>query len=75
MLSTGNSIGTPALLPDGTIARESMMVGLEAFEIDYPNPRALSPADYEDAEAREAAHTGESPQTELSPQTEETRPR
>jgi NADH-quinone oxidoreductase subunit J len=67
VLSTGNSIGTPALLPDGTIARESMMFGLEQFEIDYPNPRALSPADYEDAEAREA------PPTEETLQTEETR--
>ena len=69
VLSTGNSIGTPALLPDGTIARESMMVGLEAYEIDYPNPRALSPADYADAEAREAPQTGDAQQTE------ETRPR
>ena len=27
VLSTGNSIGTPALLPDGTISHESVMVG------------------------------------------------
>jgi NADH-quinone oxidoreductase subunit J len=67
VLASGNSIGTPALLPDGTIARESMMFGLEQFEIDYPNPRALSPAEYEDAEAREA------PPTEETLQTEETR--
>jgi NADH-quinone oxidoreductase subunit J len=27
VLSSGNSIGTPALLPDGTLSRESVMVG------------------------------------------------
>jgi NADH-quinone oxidoreductase subunit J len=52
VLSTGNSIGTPALLPDGSISRESVMTGLQDFPIDYPNPRALDPADYDDAETR-----------------------
>jgi hypothetical protein len=27
VLSTGNSIGTPALLPDGSISRESVLSG------------------------------------------------
>ena len=27
VLSSGNSIGTPALLPDGSLSRESVMVG------------------------------------------------
>ena len=53
VLSTGNSIGTPALLPDGTIARESVMTGLQEFPVDQPNQRALSPADYDDAEVRQ----------------------
>jgi NADH-quinone oxidoreductase subunit J len=30
VLSSGNSIGTPALLPDGTISTESVMSGLRA---------------------------------------------
>ncbi|HJQ44096.1 MAG TPA: NADH-quinone oxidoreductase subunit J [Jatrophihabitantaceae bacterium] len=29
VLSSGNSVGTPALLPDGSIARESVMVGAD----------------------------------------------
>jgi len=53
VLSTGNSIGTPALLPDGTVSRESIMTGLQEYPIDEPNQRALSPADYDDAEARQ----------------------
>jgi NADH-quinone oxidoreductase subunit J len=53
VLSTGNSIGTPALLPDGTISRESVMSGLQEFPIDQPNQRALDPADYDDAEIRQ----------------------
>jgi NADH-quinone oxidoreductase subunit J len=32
VLSTGNSIGTPALLPDGSISHESVMVGDAAYE-------------------------------------------
>ncbi len=53
VLSTGNSIGTPALLPDGTISRESVMVGDGDFEtIAGPNPRALDPAELGDSEAR-----------------------
>jgi NADH-quinone oxidoreductase subunit J len=53
VLATGNSIGTPALLPDGTVSRESIMTGLQEFPIDEPNQRALSPADYDDAEVRQ----------------------
>jgi NADH-quinone oxidoreductase subunit J len=53
VLATGNSVGTPALLPDGTVARESVMTGLQEYPIDYPNPRALNPADYDDAETRQ----------------------
>jgi NADH-quinone oxidoreductase subunit J len=54
VLSTGNSIGTPALLPDGTVARESLMVGHEDFsEVGGPHPRALDPADYEESEVRQ----------------------
>jgi NADH-quinone oxidoreductase subunit J len=53
VLATGNSIGTPALLPDGTVARESVMAGLQEFPVDQPNQRALDPADYDDAEARQ----------------------
>ncbi|WP_375477378.1 NADH-quinone oxidoreductase subunit J [uncultured Jatrophihabitans sp.] len=53
VLSTGNSIGTPALLPDGTASRESVMIGQEDFH-DVPgyNPRALDPSDYSDSETR-----------------------
>ncbi len=53
VLSTGNSIGTPALLPDGSISRESVMVGLDDLD-DAPgfNPRALDPGEYEDSETR-----------------------
>src|SRR4051812_15241625 len=52
VLSTGNAIGTPALLPDGTIAHESVMVGLEEFPPHRAAPRRLDPADYEDSEVR-----------------------
>jgi NADH-quinone oxidoreductase subunit J len=52
VLSTGNAIGTPALLPDGTIARESVMVGAEEFPPHVPAPRRLEPADYDDSEVR-----------------------
>jgi hypothetical protein len=30
VLSSGNSIGTPALLPDGSISRESVLSGIGA---------------------------------------------
>jgi NADH-quinone oxidoreductase subunit J len=53
VLSTGNAIGTPALLPDGTIAHESVMVGLEEFPPHVAAPRRLDPADYEDSEVRQ----------------------
>jgi NADH-quinone oxidoreductase subunit J len=36
VLSSGNAVGTPALLPDGTISHESVMAGLEQFT---PSPR------------------------------------
>jgi hypothetical protein len=29
------------------------MTGLQEYPIDYPNPRALNPADYDDAETRQ----------------------
>ena len=51
VLSTGNSIGTPALLPDGSIAHESLMVGHEEFPA-HVNPRALGTGDYDDSEVR-----------------------
>ena len=53
VLSTGNAIGTPALLPDGTIAHESVMVGLEEYPPHISAPRRLDPADYEDSEVRQ----------------------
>jgi NADH-quinone oxidoreductase subunit J len=52
VLSTGNAIGTPALLPDGSIAHESVMVGLEEFPPHISAPRRLEPADYGDSEVR-----------------------
>jgi NADH-quinone oxidoreductase subunit J len=52
VLSSGDSIGTPALLPDGSISHESVMVGREDFEPRLDNPRALDPADYQDSETR-----------------------
>jgi NADH-quinone oxidoreductase subunit J len=39
VLASGNSIGTPALLPDGSISRESVMVGIDAV------PRVPSPTE------------------------------
>ena len=33
VLSSGNSIGTPALLPDGSLSRESVMVGSRGVQI------------------------------------------
>jgi NADH-quinone oxidoreductase subunit J len=53
VLSTGNSIGTPALLPDGSISHESVMVGGEEFPPHVTSPRRLEPADYEDSEVRQ----------------------
>jgi NADH-quinone oxidoreductase subunit J len=52
VLATGNSIGTPALLPDGSISHESLMVGQEEFVALDKSPRALDPADYGKSEAR-----------------------
>ena len=53
VLSTGNSIGTPALLPDGSIAHESLMVGEEEFPPHITAPRRLEPADYDESEVRQ----------------------
>ena len=54
VLSTGNSIGTPALLPDGSIARESVIVGDEDYEFNTNvTPRALDTSDYDDSEVRQ----------------------
>jgi NADH-quinone oxidoreductase subunit J len=53
VLSTGNAIGTPALLPDGTIAQESVMVGDEEFPPHVSAPRRLPTADYDDSEVRQ----------------------
>ena len=52
VLSTGNSVGTPALLPDGTVSHESVMVGHEDFPPYGGEPTAIDPADYEDSEVR-----------------------
>jgi NADH-quinone oxidoreductase subunit J len=53
VLSTGNSIGTPALLPDGSISHESVMVGTEEFPVRPPVRSALEPSDYEQSEVRQ----------------------
>jgi NADH-quinone oxidoreductase subunit J len=53
VLSSGDSIGTPALLPDGSISRESVMVGLEDYDAHIDVPRALDPSDYDDSEVRQ----------------------
>ncbi len=53
VLSTGNSIGTPALLPDGTISHESVMAGTFEFPPYEGDPRALDPSDYDDSEVRQ----------------------
>ena len=53
VLSTGNSIGTPALLPDGTIAHESVMAVTYEFPPQEGIPGALPTADYHDSEVRQ----------------------
>jgi NADH-quinone oxidoreductase subunit J len=53
VLSTGNSVATPALLPDGTVSRESVMAGVQSFEPVGYVERALDPADVQPGEARE----------------------
>jgi len=53
VLSTGNSVATPALLPDGTVARESVMAGVSSWETPGYVERALEPADVQPGEARE----------------------
>jgi NADH-quinone oxidoreductase subunit J len=51
VLSSGNSIGTPALLPDGSISQESLMAGTSVGR--------QSPSTYErDREARELEERG-----------------
>jgi NADH-quinone oxidoreductase subunit J len=52
VLSTGNAIGTPALLPDGSISHESVMVGNEEFPPHVAAPLRLDPADVEPGEVR-----------------------
>ncbi|MDQ2796360.1 MAG: NADH-quinone oxidoreductase subunit J [Actinomycetota bacterium] len=52
VLSTGNAVGTPALLPDGSIAHESVMAGTHEFPPYEGIAGALDPADYDDSEAR-----------------------
>ena len=52
VLSTGNSIGTPALLPDGTISHESVVAGSTVFPAVITSPARLDPADYDDSEVR-----------------------
>ncbi len=52
VLSTGNSIGTPALLPDGSISHESTMVGQEDFSVRPGHERALDPAELDESEVR-----------------------
>jgi NADH-quinone oxidoreductase subunit J len=54
VLSSGNSIGTPALLPDGSISRESVMAGVSEYA---PN------ADERDREQRELEHVLPEPGT------------
>jgi NADH-quinone oxidoreductase subunit J len=52
VLSSGNSIGTPALLPDGSISRESVMSGVRGEE--------FGPSEFErDRESRELEGPGE----------------
>ncbi|HEV7205239.1 MAG TPA: NADH-quinone oxidoreductase subunit J [Jatrophihabitans sp.] len=52
VLSTGNSIGTPALLPDGSISHESVMAGVQDFPPYEGKPGALPTGDYSDSEVR-----------------------
>jgi NADH-quinone oxidoreductase subunit J len=52
VLSTGNSIGTPALLADGTISHESVVAGTQEFQPVITSPARLDPADYDDSEVR-----------------------
>ena len=52
VLSTGNSIGTPALLPDGSISHESVMAGVQEFPPYEGKPGALPTGDYSDSEVR-----------------------
>ncbi|GAB2484212.1 NADH-quinone oxidoreductase subunit J [Jatrophihabitans fulvus] len=52
VLSTGNSIGTPALLPDGSISHESVMAGREEFDLHEPPAGLLGTGDYDDSETR-----------------------
>jgi NADH-quinone oxidoreductase subunit J len=53
VLSTGNSVGTPALLPDGTVSQESVMAGVTEWEAFGVVDRALDPGDYGDGEVRQ----------------------
>jgi NADH-quinone oxidoreductase subunit J len=53
VLSSGNAVGTPGLLPDGSIAHESLITGSREWEPGVVHPAALDPADYEDSEVRQ----------------------
>ena len=53
VLSTGNSVATPALLPDGTLARESVMTGVQSWPAVGYVERALDPADVQPGGARQ----------------------
>ena len=52
VLSTGNSVGTPALLADGSISQESLIVGGEKFPTYPGHTAALGTGEYEDSEVR-----------------------
>jgi NADH-quinone oxidoreductase subunit J len=52
VFSTTNAIGTPALLPDGTLSQESVIIGEEQFPVRPPNELALDTSHYEDSEVR-----------------------
>jgi NADH-quinone oxidoreductase subunit J len=54
VLSSGDSIGTPALLPDGTVSQESVMAGLQSWVPSDGVERALDPADYTPGEGRQS---------------------
>ncbi len=52
VLSTSNSTNTPGLLPDGTIAQDSLMGTDRTLPPDEGSPAALDPTEYEDSEVR-----------------------
>jgi NADH-quinone oxidoreductase subunit J len=50
VLSSGNSIGTPALLPDGSLSRESVMVGSTGAQIPSEDERDRELRELEEGE-------------------------